>query len=360
RPDDESLPPGAANAVAAAPAVPESAVAARRPAAGPGAGVAIAILVAAIVALGVALVRQGDRLGGEIAALRAQLAHAPDAAAAAAEPAGASEAPRDRVDALAQRLADLEARSPAAPAAAEAQGLHDEGVTLEVERLVTLASQELQITGSVPTALAALQAADARLARVSRPQAVELRRAIARDIEKLRAAPVVDVTGMAIRLDQLQQAVDGWPLMADPAQRPAPEAPRAAAAHPAAGPPATFGAQLRAWLAAEFGDLIRIREVTAPEGLLVDAQQQALVRDRLRLRLLGARFALIARDDRLFRADLGEAATLLTRYFDVRHAGVAAAQAQIKVLAATPVVVEAPTINDSVGALRALRSSGSR
>ena len=41
----------------------------------------------------------------------------------------------------------------------------DEAVLVEVERLITVAAQELQLSGNVATALAALQTADARLSR---------------------------------------------------------------------------------------------------------------------------------------------------------------------------------------------------
>ncbi len=89
--------------------------------------------------------------------------------------------------------------------------------------------------------------------------------------------------------------------------------------------------------------------------MLLDAQQQTLVRQQLRLRLLNARQALLARNDRLFRADLSEAQALMARYFDTRSPPVAAAQSLIKQLASTALSVEVPTIGDSMAAIRAVR-----
>jgi uncharacterized protein HemX len=323
-------------------------------------GIGLALLAIAVVALGFAFVREERSLGAQIVSLRAQLARTGEAATPTEPPAPAEGAPADRPDpvsALAQRVAELETHAATVPAvaAAEVQGLRDEGAALEVERLVGFANQELQINGSVPTAITALQSADARLARQSRPQYVELRRAMAHDLERLRATPVVDVDGMAIRLDQLQQGIESWPMLSDPQQRPAAdEVPVRAGV--ARSMPATVGLALRAWLAAEFGDLVRIREVALPDALLVDSQQQVQIRDRLRLRLLGARLALLARDDRLFHADINEAASLIARYFDVKRTAVGAALSQVRTLAATPIVVEVPTINDTVAALRVLRT----
>jgi uncharacterized protein HemX len=107
----------------------------------------------------------------------------------------------------------------------------------------------------------------------------------------------------------------------------------------------------------EYRDLIRIRHVDSPEAVLLDAQQQTLVRQQLRLRLLNARQALLARNDRLFRADLSEAQALMARYVDTRSAPAAGALALMKQLASTALSVELPTIGDSMTAIRAVRTS---
>ena len=94
--------------------------------------------------------------------------------------------------------------------------------------------------------------------------------------------------------------------------------------------------------------------------MLLVPQQQALVRQQLRLRLLNARQALLARNDRLFRADLAEAQALLNRYFDLRQRDTAAALASMKQLASAQLSVESPNINDSVSAVRAVRTAPGR
>ncbi len=90
----------------------------------------------------------------------------------------------------------------------------DDAVLVEVERLITVAAQELQLSANVATALAALQTADVRLSRSDNARFVPLRRVLARDIERLKAAPAVDFTGIALKLDQLASSVDTWPLLA--------------------------------------------------------------------------------------------------------------------------------------------------
>ena len=232
----------------------------------------------------------------------------------------------------------------------------DDAVLVEVERLITVAAQELQLSGNVATALAALQTADVRLSRSDNARFVPLRRVLARDIERLKAAPAVDFTGIALKLDQLASSVDSWPLLAAvAAASPASSTPTAAdAASPASG---WWQRQWRALQGelGEYRDLIRIRHVDSPESVLLDAQQQTLVRQQLRLRLLNARQALLARNDRLFRADLAEAQALMARYIDIRSPPAAGALALIKQLASTALSVELPTIGDSMAAIRAVR-----
>src|SRR6266571_882178 len=73
----------------------------------------------------------------------------------------------------------------------------DEWVLAEIEQILAIASQQLQLTGNVQVALAALQTADARLARSGRPQFLPLRKVFSRDIERLKTAPTLDVPGFA-------------------------------------------------------------------------------------------------------------------------------------------------------------------
>src|SRR5881394_1952816 len=88
----------------------------------------------------------------------------------------------------------------------------DEWQLAEIEQVLAIASQQLQLAGNVRAALLALQLAEARLARADRPQFQPVRRALARDIERLRVLPVVDLPAMSSRLDNLVAQVDALPL----------------------------------------------------------------------------------------------------------------------------------------------------
>ncbi len=77
----------------------------------------------------------------------------------------------------------------------------DDWALAEVEQILAVASEQLQLAGNVQGAIIALQNADQRLARTERPQFIVLRRAIAKDLERLKALPSVDIAGNALRID---------------------------------------------------------------------------------------------------------------------------------------------------------------
>src|SRR5712671_1484751 len=106
----------------------------------------------------------------------------------------------------------------------------DEWQLAEIEQVLAIASQQLQLARNVRAALLALQLADSRLARTDRPQFAPIRRALARDIERLKAAPAVDFAAVTARIDNLIAGIDGLPLAFDERTERAPVAKDTAAA----------------------------------------------------------------------------------------------------------------------------------
>ncbi len=229
----------------------------------------------------------------------------------------------------------------------EMSGSRDEWVLAEVEQVLLIANQQLQLAGNVKGALIALETADMRLARLDRPQLTQLRRIINRDIERLRSAPHVDVTGMAVKLDQVAGAVDTFGLSMD--------------ARPARGPaPASAGQSgllSRFWaeLVQDFRDLVRVENSMQAEVPLVTPDQAYFLRENLKIRLLSARLALLARDEVAFRSDLNAASDWLARYYDARHQPVGAARATLEQLAHARLAIDVPDISTSLEAARNLR-----
>ena len=249
---------------------------------------------------------------------------------------------------LESRLAESQSQQAALEALyRELAPSRDEWALTEIEQVLQLASQQLQLARNVPSALAALQVADSKLQRLDRPQFLPLRRALARDMDRLKAVPYVDVTGISLRLDQAIAAADNLPLALEerlPAQ-PTPA-------------PAVDEAGWRRFLRAVWQDirqLIRVENLDRPEAPLLAPQQQFFLRENLKLRLLSARFSLLFHDQQNFRADLAAADAMLRKYFDTRAPAVMTLQALLKQLQTADIAREVPDVVLSLDAIRALK-----
>ncbi|HEX4329512.1 MAG TPA: uroporphyrinogen-III C-methyltransferase [Burkholderiales bacterium] len=255
----------------------------------------------------------------------------------------------------------------------------DEWALTDIEQTLSLAAQQLQLSGNVRGALIALQNADARLGRADRAQFIAVRRVLQRDIDRLKALPYVDTAGLAIRLDGVISSIDTMPLIFDEKLQPqsvppqmAPPAkpaviplPKPAASEPAkaapdsgadvAAPPGMWR-RLRDEAWDQLRQLVRIRDIGNAEPVLLTPQQTFFLRENLKLRLLNARLSLLQRNEALFREDLKSANLWLTRYFDARSRATVNAQATLAQLSASAVSIELPTLADSLNAVRNFRA----
>ena len=249
---------------------------------------------------------------------------------------------------LENRLGESQAQQSALEALyRELSPSRDEWALTEVEQVLMLASQQLQLAGNVRAALAALQVADTKLQRLDRPQFVPLRRALARDMDRLKAVPYVDVAGVSLRLDEAIAQIDALPLAID--ERLAPPPPPA----PQQGESGWRRLLASAWQ--QIRQLVRIENIDRPEVLLLLPQEQFFLRENLKLRLLSARFALLFHDQASFRADLTAADAWLAKYFDTRSKPVQALQTLFKQLKATDMAAELPGLAASLDAVRVLQ-----
>ncbi|HZM46297.1 MAG TPA: uroporphyrinogen-III C-methyltransferase [Burkholderiales bacterium] len=228
----------------------------------------------------------------------------------------------------------------------------DEWAYAEIEQAINIAAQQLQLAGNVKAALIALQTADSRLQRMDRPQLLALRRAINRDIDRLKALPFVDALAISTRLDNMIAGVDGFPLAMEMRPQPEAEAPVAAGGN----------AWTRFWREAwsDLKQLVRVQQMDKPEMPLLTPSQAFFLRENLKLRLIGARLSLLARDAASYKADVKAARDWLNRYYDTRNNNVAHAGAVLRNLHEAEVSIEAPDISGTLEAARTLRLARER
>lgn len=233
----------------------------------------------------------------------------------------------------------------------------DDATLLEIEQAVTLAAQQLQLAGNVQVAVLALQTADAKLARLDRPQFISLRKTLARDLDRLRALPFVDVPGLSMKLESAIVAVDKLPLAMEGRPR---STDKAAAEQPAPAASMPWWRRAGEEFWREVRGLVRIQRFDRADPMLLPPDQSFFLRENLKLRLLNARLALFARDAWTFRNELRAAQDWLARYFDGQDKAVQTTIANLRQLTAAEINIELPNLNDSLAALRGLKSSKER
>ncbi|MEW5708871.1 MAG: uroporphyrinogen-III C-methyltransferase [Pseudomonadota bacterium] len=228
----------------------------------------------------------------------------------------------------------------------------DETALAEVEQLLLIANQQLTLAGNVKTALIALRNAEAKLARLDRPQFGALKRSIASAIERLEGLPIMDVDTLSQRLESLIRRVEELPLAAH--ARPIPQP--TAQPEPTGKPWLDF---LRlAWH--DLKSLVRVEKLEEPAAPLLTPEQAFFLRENVKLRLLSARLALLGRDEVSYRADLAAAGELLQRHFDTRARSTAEALAEAADLAQAPLSAPLPDVSAALEALRHARLATDR
>ncbi|HEX2013429.1 MAG TPA: uroporphyrinogen-III C-methyltransferase [Roseateles sp.] len=253
----------------------------------------------------------------------------------------------------------------------------DENVLGDIEASLRVALQQSSITGSAEPLVAALRQADERLQRHKQPRLEGVRRAVARDLDRVKAVNVADVSTLAIRLDEVVRLLDELPLLASaeragnantPAMRPArSERAMPAASAAAAASSARSDGLLNEWLAgarerwgmlggqvwSEAKSLLRVTRIEHPEAMLLAPDQTFFLRENLKLRLLNARLALLSRQFDTAQADLRDTLALLDRYFDARSRRVASAAELLRQVQGQARQVSVPRPDDTLAALAA-------
>jgi len=253
----------------------------------------------------------------------------------------------------------------------------DEAVLVNVEQSLMLAAEQLELAGRVPSAIAGLQVAEARLARAARPAFMPAQQAVARDLNRLRALPIPDISEIAGRLDSAIASAAHLPLAAAGEQAVATSGdqamPQGDAASPQPQPVAEsadatwwqrawvpvrdWSARVRSAATEELRELVHVRRIDQPDALLLAPEQSAWLRANLTLRLLDARMALMARESDVWRSDLDAAVQAVERYADL---SAPQTRKMLDTLAALREIDPAPTlpgIEDSLAAVRALLAS---
>ncbi len=230
----------------------------------------------------------------------------------------------------------------------------DENLVADFESALRLAQQQAQLTGSLQPLVAALRTVEQRLGKQVTPRFVALQRAVARDIELLTSATVLDTPGLLVRIDDLMGQIDALPMLN-----------AVGGVAPAVAPAETHSAWQKAissdwWgrvvagLWEDVKGLVRISRIDQPDAALLAPEQSFFLRENLKLRLLNARLGVLSRQFDSARADLQTTHRDLNRYFDVQSRLGRQALAQVQQMQDEVRQIKMPRIDDTLTALEAL------
>lgn len=223
----------------------------------------------------------------------------------------------------------------------------DENLVVDIESAVRLAQQQAQLTGSVEPLLAALRTADLRVSRAAQPRLASVQRAMARDIDRIKAASITDTPGLLVKLDELMRQVDDLPV----ANAVVPVSAIAAVRPAAARTPGALWERAVDIVLTEVRGLVRVSRIDHPEAVLLTPEQTFFLRENLKLKLLNARLGLLARQVDGARNDLAAASLSLGKYFDASSRRTQAAASILQQVQAQMKAIELPRVDETLAAL---------
>ena len=241
----------------------------------------------------------------------------------------------------------------------------DENMVVDIESALRLAQQQAQLTGSAVPLVAAMTSASQRLLRAAQPRLNPLQRALAKDLERIKAASLTDVPVLMIKLDELTRMADELPVANAP---PTTASTKHNTPTPPEPTPSTKGqASLLAWfdrqrleaLARQAVDavrqearkLLRVSRIEQPEAALLSPEQSFFLRENLKLRLLNARLGLLSRQTDTARADMANAGVWLGKYFDPASRKTQAATQLLQQIQSQLKTSELPRLDETMAAL---------
>lgn len=181
----------------------------------------------------------------------------------------------------------------------------------EAEATLSLASQQLLLSGNVPMVITVLESIEDRLEHFDQPELLPIKQAISNDLAQLKNRPYLDVTAASLRLDRLETSVAGLPLLVDNTLKPG-----KSGAAPVDNPNASWWQN--AWNKLRFSlqGLVEVRHLDNNDAMLIAPDQAYFIRENLRLRLMDAHLALMQRNSEVFQSDLNNAEAAVRQYFD--------------------------------------------
>lgn len=232
--------------------------------------------------------------------------------------------------------------------------LRNDWLMAEAEYLVQLANHRLLLEKDVPTALVALKAADARLAEVTDPALLAIRKILKKDILKLSNIPDIDLAGLSITLSALSNNIPNLPL-----RTPDPKTHKITTENkPQATPEIKSIKELPAAIWHDIKSLIVIRNHDKPVEPLLSPEQHFFLVQNLALLVEESRLALLNGQNKIYQDRLQATAKWITQFFDAEHNVTRNMLASIEELRKFDIDPALPDISSTFSAIKKYRLQG--
>lgn len=222
-----------------------------------------------------------------------------------------------------------------------------------IEQLLLLANDRVLLAADLHGALRALAAADQRLAQLNDPRLFRVREAISDERAALRGIQQPDLASAVLSLGSLQRRADTLPLKG---RTPTRYTPTTVPVPDAADAP-WYG---RLWhsVSQALASLYTVRREEPAVRQLLPPETQALTVALLKLKLEGARAALLSRDDASYRELCNAAIQWLDEQFKRSDPAVMAVIEELERLRSAELQPALPEISRSLTLLRAQFGEG--
>lgn len=237
----------------------------------------------------------------------------------------------------------------------------DDTLLVDMESAIRMAQQQAQLTGSTEPLVATLQSSIKRIERAAQPRLVPVQQAMERDLLRLSQAAVTDTASLLARLDGIVKLVDDMHVhtsapVPHEQRQPLRKTPNTDSSAAAPSPAqwqwwSDWGQTIWQATREEASELLRVSRIEHADAMLMAPEQAFFVRENLKLKLLNARLAVLARQYDAARADLGTAQATLGKYFDGASRRTHQAQAVLAQLQTHMQSATQPALDDTLTAL---------
>ena len=199
--------------------------------------------------------------------------------------------------------------------------INEDYALAEVEHLLIIASYNLQLDHDATTALAAMEAADARLKGLRDPMVLSVREQLIADMNELRSINQADLSGLGLFLSDLINRVDQLPLKENVVVEKNSE--EIDEVKETTSDDDKFISQIKHFFMLIWEEIRKLFYYSNDENIsiaLLLPDEIYFLRANLKLELANARFAVFNRDTDNLHASIGHIQAWLNEYFDLSDA----------------------------------------